>query len=216
MAAAGRDISSPSAWFTALDDTGDPVGDVRRFLRAAGRLDTLRHVSQVAVAARRLALRFGIPLPPADLAATAHDLAAVVPLRAIIPTAEALGVELSEADRAIPQIVHGAVAAAVLRQRLGVTDADVLNAVTYHSTLRAGASALEQLIFIADKIAFDPTTKTLGYHAALMAARDTAALPDLCWIFLDWAVTAGPGLGWRLHPHLLGAHAELTSSQSQA
>jgi len=174
----------------------------------------LRHVSRVAAAARRLARRYGVPLAPVDLAACAHDLAAVVPLREIIPTAEALGVELGGADRLIPQVVHGAVAAAVLRQALGVSDAGVLNAVTYHSTLRADASDLECLVFIADKIAYDPTATALGYHAALVAVRDTAPLRTLCWIYLDWAMRAGPGLGWRLHPHLLAAHAELTPTPS--
>lgn len=203
-------------WWAELRATGAAAGDVRRFLRAAGRLDTLRHVSGVAAQGRRLARRLGLPRGPVDLAACAHDLAAVVPLRAIIAEAEALGVALSEADRAIPQVVHGAVAAAVLAQRLGVRDPDVLNAVTYHSTLRAGASDLEALIFIADKLAYDPTTTALGYHPALWAARDTAALPALCWMYLDWAVRAGPGLGWRLHPHLLAAHAALAVTPTLA
>lgn len=201
-------------YFATLQPSENPVVTVRRFLLAAGRPDTLRHVSRVAAAGRRLARRCGVPLAQVDLAATAHDLAAVVPLRAIVPVAEALGVALSAEDRAIPQVVHGAVAAAVLRQALGVTDADVLNAVTYHTTLRAGAAALEQVVFVADKLAYDPTATALGYHAALWAARDTATLPALCWIYLDWVVREGPALGWRLHPHLLAAWETLTPPQA--
>ncbi len=212
MAAAGRGLDVLGPWFAGLRATGDAVADVRRFLRVAGRLDTLRHVSRVAATGRRLARRLGLPLGPVDLAATAHDLAAVVPLREIVATAEALGVPLTDADRAVPQVVHGAVAAAVLQQGLGVSDDDVLNAVTYHSTLRAGASDLEALIFIADKLSYDPTATALGYHPALWAVRDMAALPGMCWIYLDWAVRAGPALGWRLHPHLLAAYAALTPS----
>jgi HD superfamily phosphohydrolase YqeK len=201
-------------WFAGLEASGDATGAVRRFLRQAGRLDTLRHVSTVAAAGRRLARRVGVPLHQVDLAASAHDLAAVVPLREITGAAEALDVRLSAADRLIPQVVHGAVAAAVLRHRLGVGDEDVLNAVTYHSTLRAGASDLEALIFIADKLAYDSTTTALGYHPALWAARTSAPLRALCWIYLDWAVREGPGLGWRLHPLLLAAHADLAPTPS--
>jgi len=40
--------------FALLKNTGDPVRDVRRFLRAAGRLDTLRHAAQVNAVGRRL------------------------------------------------------------------------------------------------------------------------------------------------------------------
>lgn len=199
--------------FALLKNTGDPVRDVRRFLRAAGRLDTLRHAAQVNAIGRRLwkALTPRPPLPSGagewalDLACTAHDMAVVAPLSEIVAVAEALGVVLTDADRAIPPVVHGAVAAAVLEQRLGVTDAGVLDAVRYHTTLRAGASRLEQTVFIADKIALDPTARDTGFHAALLTARDTASLPELCLIYLDWAVREGPGLGWRLHPDLVGA-----------
>jgi HD superfamily phosphohydrolase YqeK len=159
---------------------------------------------------RQLAQRFNLPLAQSDLACAAHDLAAVIPAREILVVAEALDVPLSAADRAIPQVVHGPVAAAVLRQKLGVADAEVLNAVRYHTTLRAGASPLEQLTFIADKIAYDPTTPDVSFHPALLGAWQAgAALPDLCLIYLDWAVRVGPRLGWRLHPHLLAAHADL-------
>ena len=102
-------------WFERLTPSGFPVSDVRCFLRDVGRPDTLRHVSRVAAVGRRLARRFGVPLAQSDLACTAHDLAAVVPLRNVLAAAEALGVPLTEADRAIPQVVHGPVAAAVLR-----------------------------------------------------------------------------------------------------
>jgi predicted HD superfamily hydrolase involved in NAD metabolism len=195
-------------WFAGLHSTGRPAADVRRFLRG-GHLATLHHVAQVNAAGRRLARRFGLPLDSVDLACTAHDLAAVVPLREIVMAAERLGVPLSEADRAIPQVIHGPVAAAVLQQRLGVRDTYGLNAVRYHTTLRAGASPLEQLVFIADKIALDPTSRHMGFHAALLAVKEVASLRELCLIYLDWAVREGPGLGWKLHPNLTAAWEEM-------
>jgi predicted HD superfamily hydrolase involved in NAD metabolism len=191
--------------FALLRSTGQPLADVRRFLRAVDRLDTLKHAAQVAAAGRRLARRFGLSLAKSDLACAAHDMAGVVPLREILSVAQALDVPLGDDDRAIPQVVHGPVAAAALQRVLGVDDEDVLNAVRYHTTLRAGASPLEQLVFIADKIALDPTTRHAGFHPALLDERDKAPLPELCLIYLDWAVREGPGLGWRLHSNLVGA-----------
>lgn len=197
-------------WFEPLARTGSPVAAIRRFLLNRGRTDTLRHVSRVAAAGRKLARRFGLSLAQSDLACVAHDLAAVVPAREIISCAEALGVSLTEADRAIPQVIHGPVAAAVVQQQLGIRDEAVLNAVRYHTTLRAGASPLEQLVFIADKIEHDPTTPHTGFHPKLrQAVRAQASLPELCWVYVDWAVREGPGLGWRLHPNLLAAQADL-------
>ena len=196
------------AYFAGLSNTGQPLADIRRFL-SARRPDTLRHVARVAAVGRRLARRFQLPRDQSDLACFAHDLAAVVPLRAIVATADGLGLALTEADRAIPPVLHGPVAAAVLRQVLGVGDPAVLAAVAYHTTLRAGAGPLEQLVFVADKLAYDPTTTATGYHARLLAASDNADLPVLCWLYLDWAVQTGPRLGWRLHPHLVAAEAAL-------
>ncbi len=202
-------------YFGSLHKTGQPLADIRRFLREAGRADTLRHVTRVAVVGRRLARRTGISLAQTDLACTAHDLAAVVPLREIVVCAESLGVPLGPADRAIPQVLHGPVAAEVLRQALEVTDRAVLDAVAHHSTLRAGAAPLEKLVFIADKLAYDPTTAATGFHARLWDARDTAGLDELCWLYLDWAVSEGPRLGWRLHPNLVAAEAALRPTRAR-
>lgn len=203
-------------WFGRLVSTGHPIADVRRFLRGVGPLDTLRHVAQVARVGRQLARRFNVPLWQSDLACTAHDLAAVVPLRSIVAVAVAFGVPLTDAGRAIPQVIHGPLAAAVLRDRLGVCDEDVLNAVRYHTTLRAGASPLEQLVFIADKIALDSTARHASFHPVLLGAFQSGApLPKLCFIYLDWVVHEGPRRGWQIHPNLAAAHAEIALGVSR-
>ena len=197
-------------WFAALNPALPPITALRRFLREAGRVETLRHVSRVAVTARRLARRFDLSIEQSDVACVAHDLAAVVPARDIITCAEQLGLALTAADRAAPQVLHGPVAAEIIRVRLNVKDEAVLDAVRYHTTLRAGAAPLEQLVFIADKIDYDPTTRHTGFHPPLMeAVRAHVPLPALCWIYIEWAVREGPELGWMLHPHLLAAYAEL-------
>jgi HD superfamily phosphohydrolase YqeK len=201
--------------FSHLIASDNPVADVRRFLRAAGRLDTLRHVTQVALVGLRLARRFDIAEAPVQLACLAHDLAAVVPLHDIIAAAEALGVPLTGDDYAIPQVVHGLVGSAVLAQALHIHDQSVLDAVAFHTTLRPGAAPLEQLVFVADKLAFDPTTPATAYHAALSAAQATASLPELCWIYLSWVVREGPRLGWRLHPNLVAAKAALRPTRAR-
>jgi HD superfamily phosphohydrolase YqeK len=138
-----------------------------------------------------------------------------VPTREILTVAERLGVDLQAADRTIPQVVHGSVAAAVLRTGLGVSDEAVLDAVAYHTTLRPGAGRLEQVVFIADKLAFDPMTPNAGYHARLAGVQDRAGLDELCWIYLSWAVTEGLRLGWRLHPNLVAAERELRPTRAR-
>ena len=45
---------------------------------------------------------------------------------------------------------HSKVAAKIMEEELGITDRDVLNAVSFHTTGRPGMSMLEKIIFIAD------------------------------------------------------------------
>ena len=195
-------------YFGKLRSSGNPAADVQRFYRDTRRLGTLAHVTQVAAEARVLATRYGADREATLLAALAHDLAAVVPESRIIAVAEGMGLLLDETDRDIPQVLHGPIAAAVLVKTLGVRDEDLLNAVRYHSTLRAGAGTLEKIVFVADKIAYDPTSPHRGeYLPALRAAR---TLDEAALVYLRFLRDYAPQLGWRMHPNAVAAYRELT------
>jgi len=49
-------------------------------------------------------------------------------------------------------VSHGKIAAAVMERDWGIRDRDVLAAVRYHTTGRAGMSLLERIVFIADAV----------------------------------------------------------------
>ena len=210
-----------SDYFEMLNPSGDPAEDVQQFYRAADRLDTLAHVTQVATEALDLAARHGVDGAAANLAALAHDLAAVVPAAEMIAVAEGMGLRVDGADRAIPLLLHGPIAAAALVEKLEVRDTDLLNAVRYHTTLRAGASALEKIIFLADKLAYDPTSPHCGeYVPALRAAcsldEATRSLDDAArsldaaaLVYLDFLLDNGWRYGWVLHPNAVAAYRDL-------
>jgi HD superfamily phosphohydrolase YqeK len=52
--------------------------------------------------------------------------------------------------RMIPAVWHGWAAAAEARHRSGMRDREILEAVRWHSTGRAGMSALGKILFVAD------------------------------------------------------------------
>ena len=194
-------------YFEKLNPGGDPAMDVQQFYRAVDRLDTLAHVTQVATEALDLAAQVGADCEAANLTALAHDLAAVVPAAEMIAVAEGMGLHVDGADRAIPLLLHGPIAAAALVEKLELRDRDVLNAVRYHSTLRAGASTLEKIIFLADKIAYDPTSPHDGeYVPALRAAR---SLDEAALVYLDFTLDNGWRYGWVLHPNAVAAYRDL-------
>jgi nicotinate-nucleotide adenylyltransferase len=110
--------------------------EVRRFLLVREREGERRfaHTKRVIDLAVRMARRFGADEEKARLAALLHDLAK------------------DPAGGAENNIRHGALAAEIARREFRVADADVLNAIRYHTTGRAGMSKLELIIFLADTV----------------------------------------------------------------
>jgi predicted HD superfamily hydrolase involved in NAD metabolism len=194
--------------FAALLPGGDPVAEVVRFYQVSGKLDTLAHVTRVAIEARLLATRYRADADAADLAALAHDMAAVVPVAKRPAVAAQLGVQVHEADRAIPALLHGPIAAAALAAKLAVGDEDLLSAVRYHSTLRAGASKLEKIVFLADKIAYDPTSLHRGEYLPTLQAADS--LDGAVLVYLDFLLDNTWRYGWYLHPDAVAAYRDLS------
>jgi nicotinate-nucleotide adenylyltransferase len=60
------------------------------------------------------------------------------------------GVEMSEVERGAEKLYHAMSGATFAERVLGVSDRDVLNAVRYHTTARAGMSILEKVLYLAD------------------------------------------------------------------
>jgi predicted HD superfamily hydrolase involved in NAD metabolism len=200
-------------YFSELNPGGELTTNIEWFYQAMGRLDTLAHVRQVAAEAQRLAERHGVDVLAAYLAALAHDLAAVVPVAEMPSVAERMGIAVSDADRAIPMLLHGPIAAAALAAKLNILDEPVLNAVRYHSTLRAGAGTLEKIVFLADKIAYDPSSLHQGdYLPALRAAQ---ALDEAALIYLDFVLRNAWRYDWVLHPRTVAAYRALVERSAR-
>ncbi|MBX5436359.1 MAG: nicotinate (nicotinamide) nucleotide adenylyltransferase [Alicyclobacillaceae bacterium] len=122
--------------------------DVRDRVRAQMSAERFRHTEGVVEAASELARRFGADVGKARLAAWVHDAAREWPLKELLEWAGRAAVP--EGFDAVPVLLHGPVAAAVLQEWFGVTDPDVLDAVRYHTTGRPGMSLLERILFVAD------------------------------------------------------------------
>lgn len=109
-----------------------------------------KHTEGVRKSARELALRYGADPEKADLAALCHDLFRGHPVEDINYFVNKYG--LGEKYLGSANLAHSKIAAAVMKDEFGIDDADILNAVSYHTTGRAGMSLLEKVIYLADKI----------------------------------------------------------------
>lgn len=113
------------------------------------------HSCMVSKEAVKLAERYGCDVEKAEFAGLVHDIEKDKPTNEQLQTIEKYSIILDDVEKAAPKLLHAISGAAVLQYEHNVTDADILNAVRYHTTARAGMSLLEKIIYLADYISAD-------------------------------------------------------------
>lgn len=127
------------------------------------------HTIRVAETAVALAGIYQVSLASAELAAIFHDFAKYRPLEKMeedIRKSESLPNDLLDYH---PEVWHGPVGAMLAASEHGIADEDILNAIRYHTTGRAGMSDLEKVIFLADYI--EPGRQIPGIDEVRKAAE---------------------------------------------
>ena len=109
------------------------------------------HTMGTVLTAVELAGRYGADGERARLAALLHDCAKVAG-RLILEQAEEAGLILDASAAGMKGLLHAKVGAIYAKKLFGVDDAQVLNAIEYHSTGRAGMGLLEKIVYLADMI----------------------------------------------------------------
>jgi predicted HD superfamily hydrolase involved in NAD metabolism len=171
-----------------------------------------RHVERAAGEAERLAALHGVDAAKVRTAVLGHDLVRALPPHELLSLVEKIGLEPNDAERATPVLLHGPVAARLLAERFGVDDAEVLAAVRHHTTGRAGMSAVERVVFLADKtepdeLAYYPEWREV--HELAQRDLDAAMLKAL-----DLYLQRAGREGWTLHPDVTAARDDLLSRRT--
>lgn len=110
----------------------------------------LRHTYSVVEEAKKLAGRYGGDMEKAELAALFHDMFRGRPETELDRLVKRFGLPKHLIGR--PNLSHGKLAAIAMERDYNIDDADIVNAVSFHTTGRAGMSKLEKIIFLADAI----------------------------------------------------------------
>jgi len=170
------------------------------------------HTVGVAETAVTLAVAHGVDPFSARLAGLLHDYARELPPAVLVALAREhhLGIDAVEARE--PLLLHGRVGAALVRERFGVGDPDLLAAIAMHITGAPQMSLLARIIFLAD---FCEPGRTF---AAARQARETAGndLPEALLIAYDTIIAYIVADGYLLHPLTVAARNELLFSMGGA
>ena len=115
------------------------------------------HTQRVCSEAKSLARLFGLDFEPVEVAAAAHDICRAMNGKDLLSEAQRRRLPINEIEQHLPILLHGPLAAAIVRDEFGMTDKDLLQAIHWHSTGTPGMHPLAELIFLADKL--DPMKK---------------------------------------------------------
>ena len=167
-----------------------------------------RHVIGVEMTAVQLAENLGADGPKARLAALLHDCAKSLSLEEQAAWARRDGSHLDPETASM--ILHAPAGAALARERYGITDEAVLQAIRYHTTGEADMTLLDEIIWAADIIEPGRDHPAVErQRSLLLPARDQMAFEKgLLLVFTDniWYIQNG---GWVLDPATLRARDAL-------
>jgi len=114
--------------------------------------DRFQHTMGVMYSAACLAMAHGYDILDAQAAGLLHDCAKCIPNKKKIRLCEQHNIAITEFEKTHPFLIHAKLGAYIAEKKYNITDREILNAITWHTTGRPGMSMLEKIIYIADYI----------------------------------------------------------------
>jgi predicted HD superfamily hydrolase involved in NAD metabolism len=111
-----------------------------------------RHSEEVMNEALRLAEFYKVNIEKARIAGLLHDCARDAGKDEIYKVFEKYNVVLDDIQKKTPVLLHSILGSFYAREYYGVEDKEILDAIYWHTTGRAGMTMLEKIIFVADYI----------------------------------------------------------------
>lgn len=113
------------------------------------------HTCCVSKEAEKLAKKYGADVEKARFAGLVHDITKDRTKEEQLSLVEKYSIILDDVEKFSPKLLHAITGAAMLKNEYNIEDEDIINAVRYHTTARAGMSLLEKIIYLADYVSAD-------------------------------------------------------------
>lgn len=144
--------------------------ELQRCVRAElGQRHRYAHTLRVARLAASLARAHGADAGRALQAGLLHDVARLWPGEALLAECARRGLPVDDFERANPVVLHARVGAEIARERYGVRDEAVLEAIRAHTLGGPALSDVAKVVFLAD--ALEPGRDYPARASLLRAAR---------------------------------------------
>lgn len=162
------------------------------------------HSMNVAKEAAALSERCGADPQKAYLAGLLHDVMKEEKPEIQLQTMRRSGIIIDAVTLSARPLWHAKAGAAYCRLTLGLTDEDLLNAISYHTTARAGMSPLEKALYLADYIGEDRDYEDVDE----MRAQTRASVEQGLRYALTYSVTDLVRRGKAIHLDTVQAYNE--------
>jgi len=138
-----------------------------------------QHSLGVADLAGQMAGKMGLDPAPARVAGLLHDHMRETEPAELLRIARSLGFALHMMEIRYPVLLHSPIGAALLPEKFGIRDPEILEAVRYHTTGAGRMGLLARIVFTADLL--EPSRNYPGVEELRQVAeRDPEAGFEVC------------------------------------
>lgn len=163
------------------------------------------HSVNVADEAVALAKIYGCDEELAYTAGILHDVTKEFPKDEQLQIIADGGIILDSVQKNAPKLWHSISGSVYVRDYLGIKNNDIINAVRYHTTGRAGMSLLEKIIYIADFTSAERSYKDVD----IMRGLSRKTLEDAMLFSCKFTIGNLSSKELAIHPDQLDCYNEL-------
>lgn len=179
-----------------MNDYDELVEKIRDYTREHVKKSRFEHSLRVADMCVLLCKRYGIDEKKGYIAGLGHDMCKDMPYDKMLELAACDGEEITDYEKNLPSLLHGRAAAVKMKQKFGITDSDILDAVANHVSCRLGICDLGKILFLADKTEPARPQSTDEYRENLMKL----SLDGMLWSVLVENYEYVKGKGFSIYP----------------
>lgn len=186
------------------------LGDYKKIIKPLMGEHRYTHSVNVAKEAKQLAKRYGADEEKALVAGVLHDITKEMPKEEQLQIILDSGIILDNVKLSAPKLWHGLSGSIYVKEKLGIDDEDILNAICYHTTGRANMSLLEKIIFVADFTSEERTYKGV----ATMRKKSRKSLEDAMLYGFKFTFSDLTSRELSIHPDELDCYNEIVLKKS--
>lgn len=181
------------------------ITEYKKIIKSMMSENRYNHCVNVSKEAVKLAKRYDGDEEKAAVAGILHDITKEMPKEEQLQIMHDSDIILDDIQKNAPKLWHGISGSVYIKKHFGIEDEDILNAICYHTTGRAGMSLLEKIIFVSDFTSEERTYKGV----ATMRKKSRKSLEDAMLYGFKFTFSDLSSRELAIHPNELACYNEI-------